>query len=319
MHPPILESIIEFDTKALATYNHLNYSPQQPAPPPHPDSTVFQGLISGDSRCTHDADKSCQVQVPQLYTGAQVFFTVSEEEPNQCCCYHRLDNYLTSGFIRLFGTNSDNINVTYNLNHNYLWQQNHLGRIWFDLNESFYYALATSIPHPNNAQRVAMKGRKVHATFDIANGVYVVNQHKPGALNELYNFQIGVSIVTAVNLYCFEGQGARNTSIYCDKPDMKNNPQVVKTVASIETFFSQEGSLDESSGEPGFIVKKGQPVQRSLPDGYNDCLGKIAGNCSALFGVTDRLDYDHLNHDPQKVETNTSWSPAPPSWWKSCQ
>ena len=317
MHPLTVESTIEFDSEALATYSDLPYTPQRDAPTPHSDNTAFQGLINGNSRCTLDADKSCQVQVPSLYTGAQVFFTVSEEEPNQCCCYHRLDNYLTSGFIRLFGTNSDNIKVTYNLDHNYLWQQNHLGRIWFDVNQAFYYALATSSPPPYNLQWVAMKGLKLHGTFDI--GVNLVNRQKPGALNKLYNFQIGVSIVTAVNLYCFEGHGAVNLSMYCVKPDMRSNPQVVKTVASIETFFSQEGRLDESSGQPGFIVEKRQPVQRSLPAGYNDCLRQVAGDCSALFDVSDKLDYDHLNHDPERVETNTSWSPAPPSWWRSCQ
>lgn len=303
-----LNSYLAFEEDAVNEYNLLNYRQQESVKWTQTGSSlIFQGLTN--TTLPFDVE---HFQVPGLYTGAEVFFHVSTTEPNQCCCYHQLDNYLSVGFLRIFGINGNNVNVTYNLYHNHpksWFFSQKLGRISFNTGETFY-STNTVCKAISFLQRMTLKGSKVdNFPFNISSRQDLLG------LNKIFKVQVGLSIITAVNLYCMYEEGSQNWW-YCQKWSTVKHPQVAKTTAAIETFLSLEATLDESTGDPSFVIVHRHNNTRKWDGQELSCLEKYTSDCEKLLPVSNIMDLDYYTI-PVNVNQST-WSPFYPQWW-SCQ
>ena len=309
---PQINHLVKSGEDAIKLYNGLTFSPQKDSELSNTKTTtIFQGFANAVDR--HDSTSgSFQIQLPQLYTGAQVYFMVSATEPSQCCCFHRLDNYLTWSFIRYFGTNENNNNVTYHLYDTCLLKSN-LRWIMYDPLQNFYSAHTVSKSHLNLVQQETLKGNVEFGSFNINP---TLNNTSAGVLiKQVYNFQIGLSIVTAVNLYCSTDPSSTGTNWYCPESavDMVRHPQVVKTVAATEMFFSQEGTFEESSGKQNIVLSPVELTQNVLSDIRTLQLGNKSSNCDRLFRTSDCLELDRLDF-PKEMGKEPTWSPVRPPW-----
>ena len=310
--PPQIDHLVKSGDDAINLYNSLTYSPQKDSQLSNTKTTtIFQGFATPVNR--HDFTSGLfNVQLPQLYTGAQVYFKVSATEPIHCCCFHRLDNYLTWSFVRYFGTNENNNNVTYHLYDTWLLESN-LRWIMYGPYQSFFSTRTVANSHSNLVQQETLKGNIEFGSF----GIYpTLTSNSAGVLiKKVYNFQIGLSIVTAVNLYCFTDTRSPGTYWYCPEPaaDMVKHPQVVKTVAATEMFFSQEGAFEESSGKQNLVLSPVELTQNVLSSEKKIKLEKKSSNCDRLLSTSDCLQLDRLNF-PKEMGQGTTWSPIHPPW-----
>ena len=310
--PPQIDHLVKSGDDAINLYNSLTFSPQKDSQSSNTKTTtIFQGFADPVNR--HDSTSgSFKVQLPQLYTGAQVYFKVSATEPNHCCCFHRLDNYLTWSFIRYFGTNENNNNVTYHLYDTCLLESN-LRWIMYDPYQNFISTHTVTKSHWDLVQQETLKGNIKFGSFDI---YPTLNSRSSGVLiKQVYNFQIGLSIVTAVNLYCSTDPRSTGTYWYCTEPaaDMVKHPQVVKTVAATEMFFSQEGAFEESSGKQNLVLSPVELTQNVLSEEKTLKLEKESSNCDRLFSTSDSLELDRLDF-PKEMGQEPTWSPVRPPW-----
>lgn len=282
----------------------------------HPDCELSAfGTVSDQEwefSALNNLSDCCFMYTPKMYSTAKLSLIPGLSEQLHCCCKVRLDAYVIWGELAFLGVprSSTGEKTTLHYFPQILLQRNKIGRLWWNVNS---YCHQKPVYAPGSGSDDVAIGLRTYMENSAVNVCQALAMARKD-LSLIFEFRFGVTLVVAVNQYCYKG-GDLNKWCISQLPEcIQKDPHVSKSLASTQVFYSRTVHLD---GYNVTSLDPGNAEYKPMESDHMECLRKFATDKNRLDIMANGIG-DVVSRQHSKIEKKTDHlDPLTPNWWDS--